>query len=71
VQPQDLATSDPRIHALGDCISVNGQTSRFIEPIARQARTIAAAICGADVVPYEVRAATVRVKATSRPLTLH
>ena len=71
VQPQDLATSDPRIHALGDCISVNGQTSRFIEPIARQARTIAAAICGAEAVPYEVRAATVRVKTTSRPLTLH
>lgn len=70
-QPQDLATSDPRIHALGDCISVNGQTSRFIEPIARQARTIAAAICGAEAVPYEVRAATVRVKTTSRPLTLH
>mgnify|MGYP006139451583 CR=1 FL=1 len=71
VQPQDLATSDPRIHALGDCISVNGQTSRFIEPIARQARTIAAAICGTEAVPYEVRAATVRVKTTSRPLTLH
>ncbi|PKO69313.1 MAG: rubredoxin [Betaproteobacteria bacterium HGW-Betaproteobacteria-16] len=71
VQPQDLATSDPRIHALGDCISVNGQTSRFIEPIARQARTIAAAICGAEAVPYELRAATVRVKTTSRPLTLH
>lgn len=71
VQAQDLASSDPRIHALGDCISVNGQTSRFIEPIARQARTIAAAICGAAAVPYEVRAATVRVKTTTHPLTLH
>ena len=71
VQPQSLATSDPRIHALGDCISVNGQTSRFIEPIARQARTIAAAICGGAPVPYEVRAAMVRVKTTTHPLTLH
>ncbi|MFN3495078.1 MAG: FAD-dependent oxidoreductase [Hydrogenophaga sp.] len=71
VQPLDLATSHPRIHALGDCISVNGQTSRFIEPIARQARTIAAAICGGVPVPYEVRAATVRVKTTTHPLTLH
>jgi rubredoxin-NAD+ reductase len=71
VQPQDLTTSHPRIHALGDCISVNGQTSRFIEPIARQARTIAAAICGTEAVPYEVRAATVRVKTTTHPLTLH
>jgi rubredoxin-NAD+ reductase len=71
VQPLDLATSDPRIHALGDCISVNGQTSRFIEPIARQARTIAAAICRNTPVPFEVRAATVRVKTTTHPLTLH
>ncbi|WP_370690322.1 FAD-dependent oxidoreductase [Hydrogenophaga sp.] len=71
VKPQDLVTSNPRIHALGDCISIQGQTSRFIEPIARQARTIAAAICGAEAVPYEVRPATVRVKTTTHPLTLH
>lgn len=66
-----LRTSDPHIHALGDCISVNGQVSRFIEPIARQARTIAAAIAGGEAVPYEHRAAPVRVKTSSQPLTLH
>ena len=66
-----LQTSVPRIHALGDCISINGQCSRYIEPIARQARTLAAAILGQPVTPYEHRAAVVRVKTTSRPLTLH
>ena len=71
VDAATLRTSDPRIHALGDCIAVNGQSSRFIEPIARQARAIAAEICGAAPSPYEPRAAVVRVKTTSRPLTLH
>ena len=28
-----LATSHPRIHALGDCITIAGQASRYIEPI--------------------------------------
>lgn len=71
VDAATLRTSDPHIHALGDCIAVNGQPSRYIEPIARQARAIAAAICGAPPAPYEPRAAMVRVKTTSHPLTLH
>lgn len=71
VDPATLRTSDPRIHALGDCIAVNGQPSRYIEPIARQARAIAAGICGAAPAPYEPRPAVVRVKTTSHPLTLH
>ncbi len=71
VDPQTLRTSDERIHAMGDCITINGQASRFIEPIARQARTIVADICGCDPVPYEARPVVVRVKTTSMPLTLH
>ncbi len=71
VDADTLQTSVPRIHALGDCISINGQCSRYIEPIARQARTLAAAILGQPAAPYEHRAAVVRVKTTSRPLTLH
>ncbi len=71
VEAATLRTSVERIHALGDCITVNGQASRYIEPIARQARAIAAAICGAAPAPYEPRAATVRVKTSSHPLTLH
>jgi rubredoxin-NAD+ reductase len=71
VDAANLKTSNKLIHAMGDCIAINGQPSRFIEPIARQARAIAADICGAPPAPYEPRAAVVRVKTTSRPLTLH
>ena len=71
VDSANLQTSVSGIHALGDCISIDGQCSRYIEPIARQARTLAAAILGQPAAPYEHRAAVVRVKTTSRPLTLH
>ena len=42
VDPQNLRTSEAHIHALGDCISIHGQPMRFIEPIDRQARLVAA-----------------------------
>jgi len=71
VDPQTLRTSDARIHALGDCISINGQTSRYIEPITRQACTIAADIGAGQCLPYESRPALIRVKTSSHPLTLH
>lgn len=70
VAAQTLQTSQPQIYALGDCISVDGRSSRFIEPIARQAQTLAAALCACTPVPYEVRPALVRVKTSSCPLTL-
>lgn len=78
VDAATLATSHPRIHALGDCITIDGQASRYIEPIGRQAATIAAKIIArrqgaaldACPVPYEVRPTTVRVKTTSCPMTL-
>jgi rubredoxin-NAD+ reductase len=71
VNAASLETSVAGIYALGDCITIDGQASRFIEPIGRQARTIAAAITGQTLVPYEARAGLVRVKTTSLPLTLH
>lgn len=71
VDSTTLRTSDPLIHALGDCIAIDGQPSRYIEPIARQAQAIAAAVCGTTAVPYQPRAVMVRVKTTSCPLTLH
>ncbi len=74
-----LATSHPRIHALGDCITISGQASRYIEPIGRQAATIAAKLAARRAgapesdcpVPYTAKPAVVRVKTTSCPLTLH
>ena len=85
VDAQTLQTSMPHIYALGDCISVNGQSSRFIEPILRQAQTLTAAlVCACQreahlpdsaeqpcAQPYTVRDAVVRVKTTSLPLSLH
>lgn len=70
VQADTLRTSDPYIHALGDCITIDGQASRFIEPITRQARAIAAHLCGGEPAPYVARQAPVRVKTTSHPMTL-
>ena len=74
----DCATSHPRIHALGDCITIAGQASRYIEPIGRQAATIAAKLAArragaaesACPLPYQAKPAVVRVKTTSCPLTL-
>lgn len=79
VDAHTLATSHARIHALGDCVAIGGATSRYIEPIIRQANTIAAKLAArrqgaaldACPVPYESRPAVVRVKTSSCPLTLH
>lgn len=71
VDPQSMQTSRAGIYALGDCVTVDGQVSRFIEPISRQARTLAAAIGGREPVPYEIHPVVVRVKTSACPLTLH
>lgn len=70
VDPQTMGSSQPGIYALGDCASVAGTVSRFIEPISRQASTLAAAICGCPPLRYESRPVVVRVKTSSCPLTL-
>jgi rubredoxin-NAD+ reductase len=72
VEPTTLRTAHPDVHALGDCVAVGGQASRFIEPIARQARAIAGAICG-DGDPtsaYVPQPVPLRIKTTSLPITL-
>jgi rubredoxin---NAD+ reductase len=71
VQAATLRTSDPHIYALGDCVTIDGHSSRFIEPIARQAKAIAAAITQSEAAPFEVRPALVRLKTTSLPMSLH
>jgi len=71
------ATSVPGIHALGDCVVIEGQASRYIEPIARQARAIASHIVhGSLASPTTATAATevsrpvLRVKTSSLPITV-
>ena len=70
VHAETLATSVAGIHALGDCIAINGQVSRYIEPIGRQAATIAASILGGQPRPYSTSPALLRIKTTSLPLTV-
>ena len=70
VDAKSLSTSVPGIHALGDCISVDGQVSRFIEPIGRQAETIAAHLTQGACEAYVSRPVPLRVKTTSLPFTL-
>ena len=70
VQPETLASSVKGIHALGDCISIEGQVSRYIEPIGRQAHTLAATILGQVAVPYASGRVPLRVKTSSLPFTV-
>jgi rubredoxin-NAD+ reductase len=71
VDPTTLVTSAAGIYALGDCISIAGETSRFIEPIARQARTISSQIAGEGLIPYQIQPIPVRIKTTSLPITVN
>ena len=70
VHPETLATSVVGIHALGDCIAIGGQVSRYIEPIGRQANTLAAVIARHDPVPYRQSRVPLRIKTSSMPFTL-
>ena len=70
VDPLTLETSVANVHALGDCISIEGRASRYIEPIGRQARIIADRIVGAASSPYRAAPPPIRIKTTSLPFTL-
>ena len=70
VNPVSLRTCVPGIYAIGDCASIAGKVSRFIEPIARQALTIASQIHGEILLPYADLPLPVRVKTTSYPITV-
>ena len=74
VDAASCATSQPGIYALGDCVVVQGQASRYIEPIARQAQGIADAICGgagpSSAAPAATRAPVLRVKTSTLPITV-
>ena len=65
-----LRTNVPNIHALGDCISIDGQALRFIEPIGRQAKLIASHLTGGASMPYVSRRSPVRVKTGSKGFTV-
>lgn len=64
-----MQTSENDIYAIGDCAEVEGQIFAYIEPIRRQAKTIAADICG-EKKPFIAIPPLVRVKTPSFPLTI-
>ena len=71
VDSQTLRTNVANIHALGDCISIDGLAHRFIEPIARQAKLIADTVTGAPAAPYISTRPPVRVKTGSKGFTVY
>ncbi len=70
VNPERMITNASSVYALGDCASFGGHTQRFIEPILRQAQTIAHDILGLESRPFKLRAVPVRLKSRSMTLTL-
>ena len=70
IDANTCATSVAGIYATGDCVSIDGRPCRFIEPIARQAAVIAAAILGRGGQASAFKVPLVRFKARSAPMTL-
>ncbi len=70
VNQDTMQTSVPNVYALGDCASVHGKVQRNIEPIMRQAQTIAHHILELEAKPFENRNIPVRLKSRSLPMTL-
>lgn len=64
-----MQTDDPNVYAIGDCAEVEGQIYAYIEPIRRQAQTIAADLRG-GVEPFDVKPPLVRVKTPSFPVSI-
>lgn len=70
VDPKTLKTSVENIFALGDCISVDGKVSRYIEPIMRQAQVIASQIAGDQSILFTNHTLPIRTKTSSLPMRL-
>lgn len=64
-----LQTSDPNIYAVGDCAEIDGRSYFYIEPIRRQAETVAAALCG-KLNPFTHQPVAIRVKTPSLAINL-
>jgi rubredoxin-NAD+ reductase len=64
-----LRTTDPAIHALGDCAETPAGLQPFIAPLLAQTRTLAATLSGA-VTPLHLPALPVVVKTPALPLVI-
>jgi nitrite reductase (NADH) large subunit len=59
-----LATSDPAIHAIGECVEHRGEVFGLVAPLYDMARSLAARLCGDDTAIYEPAATATRLKVT-------
>lgn len=62
-----LTTSDPRIHALGECCQLEGATYGLVEPVNRQADVLAQRLNGESVL-YQDEAVATRLKISGTDL---
>jgi nitrite reductase (NADH) large subunit len=60
----DMATSDPDIHAVGECIEHNGQVFGLVAPIWEQARVCGARLAGDDAAVYSPQPVFTSLKIT-------
>ncbi|MBR9971016.1 nitrite reductase large subunit NirB [Magnetospirillum sulfuroxidans] len=60
----DMATSDPDIYAVGECVEHNGQVFGLVAPIWEQAKVCAARLAGDTVASYVTPALSTRLKIT-------
>lgn len=67
VDKENMCTSNPYIYALGDGAQIGQHCYAYIEPIHRQAQTLAAALAG-ESQPFEPRQPLIRIKTPSLPL---
>ncbi|GAA0584164.1 NAD(P)/FAD-dependent oxidoreductase [Halomonas salifodinae] len=57
-----LTSSDPHIHALGECCEFAGHTYGLVEPIWRQVEVLAARLCGETTPGYREAATATKLK---------
>lgn len=67
--PLTMLTSNPDIFVLGDCAQIEQECYAYIEPIHRQAQTIAATLSN-DTLPFAQRQPLIRVKTPSLSLAV-
>ncbi|MHB8885771.1 MAG: NAD(P)/FAD-dependent oxidoreductase [Methylovirgula sp.] len=59
-----LATSDPAIYAIGECVEHRGDVFGLVAPLYQMARTLSERLCGNDDAFYETVASATRLKVT-------
>lgn len=69
VAKENMCSSDPDIYALGDGAQIDQHCYAYIEPIHRQAQTLAAALAG-ESQAFEPRQPLIRIKTPSLPLVV-